>query len=473
MAARHRYLSYWLAEELGGDRLGPVYRAEDARSGRAVVLRLLRVRDVAPPDRLESIRAAVRERLRAATAVVHDNIAAVLDFTSHDETEVLVYEDVRGPSLEEIEAGGRRLPVDEVLTHAIGLAGGLASAHARGVTHGRIGPGNIRIGADGRARLLDLGVPRDSEVAHDAVHRPDAAAEETERRRDVESLGRVIQYMLKGDVLHRAVHTGSHTGGLAGSILEAAGRVLGMDAPDADALRSALVDVAKHTPADRGFTLTRAPRTLAVPAGPAAPPASLEAEPTGPTLPEPSAAGNETPAVIMPFTGQRRRVRVEEETHADAGLLVPEPRPAPTRGQRTRIWWRNVRKAVRERIPTAPTAAQFIFSATAGALLVLLAIAVLRPESDPDGVVPAATEQSAVPAEPSPVGDLRVSVDPTDARVSLNGGPWRPAPVTFLDLPVAVYEIRITAPGFATRTDSVRVTAGEAVRREYRLGRGD
>jgi serine/threonine-protein kinase len=65
---------------------------------------------------------------------------------------------IEGASLgETIDANGP-LPLADVLRHGEGLAAALAFAHARGILHHDVSPGNIAIAADGRAKLLDFGL---------------------------------------------------------------------------------------------------------------------------------------------------------------------------------------------------------------------------------------------------------------------------------------------------------------------------
>jgi hypothetical protein len=411
--------------------------------------------------------------MRAAAAIVHPNLATVADFTSHDDLEILAHEDVQGPSLDELEIGGTRLPPEEVLWHATELAAGLAAAHERGVAHGRITPANVRIGRDGRARLLDLGVPRAAAILQEfaAAEGSDAA----DRQRDVQSLARTIQFMLRGDVLARPMHARTHTGRLAGSILEVVGGVLGRPATAME-LHDALEDVARHTHADPGYTVTASRRPAPVSPGPVAVLAATAGDAGAPLESEtaPTPDRDAGPGVLLPVAaGRRRRRRADEETSAANDVMVPDARVERSTGSRAASWGREIRHRALRRLPAGPSVAQFALSAAAGAILVLIGLAIIRPDTERRALRPVATEEARAAVSPPivPVGALRVSAQPGNARVSLNGGPWRPAPVTFVDLPVAVYQVRVTAPGYRTRTDSVAVRPGDAVRRAYDLGR--
>ena len=87
------------------------------------------------------------------------------------------------------------LPAGEVVTVAVGLARGLAAAHAHGFVHGRLTPRAVLFDADGRPQLADLGldallVPAGGDPLGPPVY-PSPAD-------DVAALGEVLRYALRG-----------------------------------------------------------------------------------------------------------------------------------------------------------------------------------------------------------------------------------------------------------------------------------
>lgn len=68
-------------------------------------------------------------------------------------------------------------------------------------------------------------------------------------------------------------------------------------------------------------------------------------------------------------------------------------------------------------------------------------------------------------------GDLIVLIDGTWAMISLDGGPERETPVRFEDIPVGQHVLRVSREGFQTIVDTVVVTAGQPVTRQYTLRR--
>ncbi|MFO0909070.1 MAG: protein kinase [Isosphaeraceae bacterium] len=143
--------------ELGRGGMGVVYRARDRRTGRLVALKILR------PELADgSSRQRFEQEARAAARVEHDHVVRLYDTSDPSEpAPYLVMEYVAGPSLaEELKARGRLNPREAA--RVIGeAADGLAAAHAAGLVHRDVKPGNILLErATGRARIGDFGLAR-------------------------------------------------------------------------------------------------------------------------------------------------------------------------------------------------------------------------------------------------------------------------------------------------------------------------
>jgi hypothetical protein len=383
----------------------------------------------------------------------------VLDFAPHLDLEILATEDVRGETLAELASRGALLPADEALRHASDIAGAVAAAHGRNVTHGRITAANVRIGRDGRVRLLDLGVPRPTDGAFHLAERPSGNAAAVALRHDVLALGRVLQLLLTGTSDAAALRRAASVPGVRGAAWQAVARVLLAREPSAALLREALLDVARATPVKEALAEPALPVAI-MPA-----PAQANEEPTpvpvaAPFVPPSAPAVKERREIMLP------RVRRRRNAFAAAGARI--------RQAGNRIVTRSF--------------TQFAGSAIAGAVLVIGVIAVMgRPQlpravSNTPGVLAAASAPAPLAEEqapeapapdaagPRPVnGVLRVSVEQSGARVSLDGGPWRPAPVTFIDLEASRHEVLISLSGFESRKDTVTVAAGATTRRTYTL----
>ena len=146
---------YAVVERLGVGGMGEVYLAEDTRLGRRVALKRPSESFLSAPD--------ARERLHreasAAGRLTHPNIAAVYDVLDVDAYPYIVMEYVEGESLATVLARGP-LSVERALDLGLQIADGLAAAHARGVIHRDLKPGNISVTADGIAKVLDFGIAK-------------------------------------------------------------------------------------------------------------------------------------------------------------------------------------------------------------------------------------------------------------------------------------------------------------------------
>ncbi len=144
---------YSVREQIGAGGMGVVYRAHDDQLDRDVALKVL------PPGALSDEKARLRFR-REALALArlnHPNVGAVYEFGSAGGVDFLVMELVSGVTLDAKLTGGP-LPEKEVLRLGAQLADGLDAAHAQGVIHRDLKPGNLRLTSDGRLKILDFGL---------------------------------------------------------------------------------------------------------------------------------------------------------------------------------------------------------------------------------------------------------------------------------------------------------------------------
>lgn len=160
---------YRLGTLLGRGGMAEVYNAHDERLDRAVAVKVLRP--------VMARRADVRRRFeaeaRAAARLTHPNVVAVFD-SGEDDTEDggvawIVMERLPGETLaDRMESG----PLDPtwVVRMAGDVLGALAAAHAAGIIHRDIKPGNILIATDGCAKVADFGIAKSLEVVDDATH---------------------------------------------------------------------------------------------------------------------------------------------------------------------------------------------------------------------------------------------------------------------------------------------------------------
>lgn len=149
LADRFRIVNFIAA---GG--MGEVYKVEDLRLDRIVVLKFL-------PKELDKDRESLerfRREAKASSALNHPNICTVYDFGEDAGRAFIAMEYLEGETLSaRIKKGPR--PLDEALKIAIAVAGALSAAHRKGVVHRDLKPGNIMI-TDTGAKLLDFGLAK-------------------------------------------------------------------------------------------------------------------------------------------------------------------------------------------------------------------------------------------------------------------------------------------------------------------------
>lgn len=153
----------WLAERyrllgrLGEGGMAVVWRAHDE-----VLDRLVAVKVLAPGQAVDAAaRARVQFEARAAAALSHPNVAAVHDYgeapdPGGEPVPFVVMELVDGVSLTDVLADGPVDPADAMRICA-DVAAALAAAHARGLVHRDVKPGNVIVAAGG-AKLVDFGI---------------------------------------------------------------------------------------------------------------------------------------------------------------------------------------------------------------------------------------------------------------------------------------------------------------------------
>ncbi|MDO5504186.1 MAG: protein kinase [Actinomycetia bacterium] len=146
---------YRLDARIGRGAMGEVWRARDLTLERDVAVKQVRLDG--------HVDSAGQERFRreaiAMAGVSHPNVVSVYDAGVGEELAYLVMELLEGPSCAELIAPGRALPLGEVERIGAAVARGLTAAHAAGVVHRDIKPGNIVLNR-GVATIVDFGIAR-------------------------------------------------------------------------------------------------------------------------------------------------------------------------------------------------------------------------------------------------------------------------------------------------------------------------
>lgn len=201
---------YEVVARLGGGGMGLVYAARDTRLGRRVALKFLPPRWSHDPSAKERF---VREA-QAASATDHPNICTIHDIGTTDDGQLfIVMAHYDGDTLKKRLEGGP-LGVDEAIDTAAQIAEGLAKAHAEGVVHRDIKPGNLMLTETG-VKILDFGLAtmadsrleltlEGSTVGTIAYMSPEQVrGDDADARSDIWGLGAVLYEMLAGRVPFR------------------------------------------------------------------------------------------------------------------------------------------------------------------------------------------------------------------------------------------------------------------------------
>jgi serine/threonine protein kinase/tetratricopeptide (TPR) repeat protein len=165
---------YRIIKKLGQGGMGVVYKARDTHLDRFVAIKVLPPEAVADPERK---RRFVQEA-KAASALNHPNIVTVHDIDQSDGIDFIAMEYIEGRTLDEL-IRRKGLKLSEALKYAVQIADALAKAHAAGIIHRDLKPGNVIVTSDGRAKVLDFGLAKLTEVA--------AASPDEETRTDQQS----------------------------------------------------------------------------------------------------------------------------------------------------------------------------------------------------------------------------------------------------------------------------------------------
>src|ERR1039458_3416528 len=155
LAGRYRLLS-----QLGSGGMGTVWLGQDVLLDRQVA-----VKEVSPPSEIsEEERGILRERTmreaRTAARLTHPNVVTIYDVVEDGGRPWIVMALISARSLRDIVQQDGPLRPQQAAKVALQVLAALTAAHALGIMHRDVKPGNVLIDADGRAVLADFGIAR-------------------------------------------------------------------------------------------------------------------------------------------------------------------------------------------------------------------------------------------------------------------------------------------------------------------------
>ena len=151
----HTISHYRITGKLGSGGMGIVYEAEDVRLPRKVALKFLPEESADDPD-------AERRFQREADTIAqlnHPNICTIYEIDRADGRAFIAMECVEGINLKTYMARNQ-LSTGAIVEIALQIAAALGSAHAKGIVHRDIKPGNIVVSSEGQVKVLDFGLAR-------------------------------------------------------------------------------------------------------------------------------------------------------------------------------------------------------------------------------------------------------------------------------------------------------------------------
>jgi serine/threonine protein kinase/tetratricopeptide (TPR) repeat protein len=212
---RNPHPHYEILEQCGQGGMGVVYKALDKRLNRTVALKFL-LDSRAGED--EAVKRFHREA-GAIAALNHPNIATLYEVGEWDGARFLAMEYLHGGSLvTRTRPGGATY--DELCRCAAELGGGLRFAHAKGILHRDVKPGNCMFSEHGVLKLVDFGLAKPS-TAEDITHTGTSVGtvaymapellrgEEATAKSDIYALGATLYELAAGRAMFSAKNLGS------------------------------------------------------------------------------------------------------------------------------------------------------------------------------------------------------------------------------------------------------------------------
>jgi serine/threonine-protein kinase len=186
--------------------MAKVFRGTDTVLGRTVAVKVLAPQFADDQSFVERF----RREAQAAARIGHQHIVSVFDTGSDDGVHYIVMEYVEGRTLAEFLAGGGRIIPDRSIAIAQDVCRALEAAHAQGVVHRDIKPGNIMLNQRGEVKVTDFGIARLTTTSETLAQTAailgtasylspeQAQGQPVDGRSDIYSLGCVMYEMVTG-----------------------------------------------------------------------------------------------------------------------------------------------------------------------------------------------------------------------------------------------------------------------------------
>jgi eukaryotic-like serine/threonine-protein kinase len=197
---------YRIEQELGRGGMAKVFKGTDTVLGREVAIKILAPQFAEDPSFVDRF----RREAQAAARLNHPNLVSVYDTGSDDGMHFIVMEYVEAKTLADYLAGGSRIMPERAIELAEAVCDALTVAHAQGVIHRDIKPGNIMVTRAGEVKVTDFGIARLTSSAETIAQTAavlgtasylspeQAQGQQVDVRTDLYSLGVVLYEMVAG-----------------------------------------------------------------------------------------------------------------------------------------------------------------------------------------------------------------------------------------------------------------------------------
>jgi serine/threonine-protein kinase len=208
---------YQLEVPLGRGAFGEVWRARDITTRRQVAVKIIELGEIPDASLLAEVIARFRREVITVSQLRHPTIAAAYEAGRVANELFLAMELVEGASLarvieQRVAAGIGLLPIMSVLDIADQVCAGLAAAHAAGVVHRDVKPGNLMVTPRLDVKIIDFGLARLLADRSPRLTKPSerigtlmymspeqAAGDDVDGRTDLYSLGCVLYQLIAGE----------------------------------------------------------------------------------------------------------------------------------------------------------------------------------------------------------------------------------------------------------------------------------
>ena len=151
---------YEIIEQIGKGAMGIVYKGRDPKLQRLTAIKTIRFIDDFDEEKVEKVKAHFYHEAEVVARLSHKNIVKIYDVGEDLDLSYLAMEYLEGESLERSCRAKRPLPIIRAVDIIAQVCDALDYAHAHGIIHRDVKPGNIMVLKSGEVKVTDFGIAR-------------------------------------------------------------------------------------------------------------------------------------------------------------------------------------------------------------------------------------------------------------------------------------------------------------------------